>query len=474
MSATSNETLLTGSSAGYDHARVEAEAQVDTFQTPATLPRLLAGIPAHGTMSLYRHLDVHGPVPNYPRRRRHRTESPLIEEIERSGLRGHGGAGFPTATKLRAVTDSRKRAVVVVNAAEGEPASSKDRTLMQTLPHLVLDGAQLAAEAVGADELIVCVCESDQASLDTTALAIAERESLSSDSARTHLTAVPGHYVAGQESALVNYCNGGPALPTFTPPMVFQQGVRRRPTLVANAETLAHVALIARHGPDWFRQLGTPSQPGSALVTLSGAVAHPGVYEIEHGASLHSLIDAAGGTTGGPRALLVGGYGGSWIDGRLLRGVALSDEHLAPHSATLGAGVVFLLSADACPVAETARVSRWLAGESAGQCGPCVHGLDSIASSVQEIASGIARADALQRIARLATLVRRRGACGHPDGAARFIASALDAFGSELADHARHGPCEDCARAAELPLPVRVPTTVPAGRRLASESMPLR
>jgi NADH:ubiquinone oxidoreductase subunit F (NADH-binding) len=432
---------------------IDSPVQTLGLQTPATLPRLLAGIPAYGTMSLDLHLDVHGPVPTHPRRRGRRTESPLIEEIARSGLRGHGGAGFPTATKLRAVADSRKRATVVVNAMEGEPASLKDRTLMQALPHLVLEGAQLAAQAVGADELVVCVWASAQASFDATALAITERRRLSSDAVRTNISAVPGHYLAGQESALVNHLNGGPAIPTLTPPMVFQQGVRRRPTLVANAETLAHVALIARHGPDWFRQLGTPSQPGSALVTLCGAVTYPGVYEIEHGASLYSLIDAAGGALSEPLALLIGGYGGSWIDGRLLRGVALSDEHLAPHSATLGAGVVFLLSADACPVAETARVSRWLAGQSTGQCGPCVHGLDSIASSVQEIVSGVAQADPLQRVARLATLVRRRGACGHPDGAARFITSALETFGAELADHARHGPCEWCLSPGELPLP---------------------
>ncbi len=419
----------------------------------ATLPRLLAGIPAHGPMSLDKHLAVHGPAPAHPRRRGRRGESPLIEQIARAGLRGHGGAGFPTATKLRAVADSRGRAIVVVNAAEGEPASLKDRTLMHALAHLVLDGAQLAAEAVGAEELIVCVCESADASIDSAALAVSERERLSSDTARMRVAAVPGHYVAGQESALVNHLNGGPAIPTFAPPMVFQRGVRRRPTLVANAETLAHVALIARHGPEWFRELGTPSQPGSALVTLSGAVAHPGVYEIEHGASLDSLTDAAGGTLGDPRALLLGGYGGSWIGGRFLRGVALSDEHLAPHGACLGAGVVLLLSQDACPVAETARVTRWLAGQSAGQCGPCVHGLDSIASSVEEIAGGLAPANAAQRIARLAALVHRRGACGHPDGVARFVTSALDAFAPELADHARHGPCEDCAHPPQLPLP---------------------
>jgi NADH:ubiquinone oxidoreductase subunit F (NADH-binding) len=424
-------------------------------QAPGVLPRLLEGITRAGAMSLDGHLAVHGEALLPARRRGRRSESPLIAQIERAGLRGHGGAGFPTATKLRAVAASRKRAIVVVNAAEGEPASLKDRTLMQTLPHLVLDGAQLAAQAVGADELIVCVCETAQASMETCTRAISERRSLPLDSVRMHLTAVPGGYVTGQEAALVNHLNGGPAIPTFTPPLVFEQGVRRRPTLMANAETLAHVALIARHGAEWFRQLGTPSQPGSALVTLSGAlVAHPGVYEIEHGASLVSLIDAAGGMLASPRALLVGGYGGSWIGGEFLRGVALSDEHLAPHGASLGAGVVLLLSEDACPVAETARVARWMAGQSTGQCGPCVHGLDSIATSVQEIAGGLAQGNTTQRIERLAALVHRRGACGHPDGTARFVTSALDAFGPEFADHARHGHCEGCSRPGELPLPV--------------------
>lgn len=432
-------------------------------QTPGTLPRLLAGIPPHGAMGIEEHHAVHGELAPPPRRRGRRSgESPLIDQVELAGLRGHGGAGFPTATKLRAVAGARKRAVVVVNAAEGEPASLKDRTLLQTLPHLVLDGAQLAAEAVGADELVVCVCESAQASLETSAAAISERRGIAIDGARTHLQAVPGNYIAGQETALVNHLNGGPALPTFTPPMVYQQGVRRRPTLVVNAETLAHVALIARHGADWFRQLGTPSQPGSTLVTLSGTFVHPGVYEIEHGASLHSLIDAAGGLSANPRALLVGGYGGSWIAGEYLRGVALSDEHLAPHDATLGAGVVALLSEEACPVAETARLTRWLARQSAGQCGPCVHGLDAIAGAVESIVAGRPHGEGFQRLERLAELVRRRGACGHPDGTAHLVLSALQAFGPELADHARHGPCEACARPGELPLPSGRPPATPS------------
>jgi NADH:ubiquinone oxidoreductase subunit F (NADH-binding) len=430
-----------------------AEATLREPDAAPALPRLLAGITAHGAMGLEAHLALHGPLPLEHRRRRG-AESPLIGRLERAGLDGRGGAGFPTARKLRAVAEGRGRAVVVINVAEREPASEKDRTLATRLPHLLLDGGQLAAAAVGADELIVCVCESAPASIASMATAISERARLH-EPAQIILTAVPSAYVAGQESALVKHLNGGPATPTFTPPLPFERGVRRRRTLINNAETLAHVALIARHGSRWFRELGMPSQPGSALITLSGPVAHPGVYEIEHGASLSSLIDAAGGTTAGVSAALLGGYAGAWIDGRFLHGVALSDEHLAAHGASLGAGVVLLLSKEACPVAETARVARWLAGESTRQCGPCVNGLDALAGTLEEIAGGVADANAAQRIARLSSLVRGRGACGHPDGAVNFITSALDTFAADFADHARQGRCDACERPSELPLPSR-------------------
>jgi NADH:ubiquinone oxidoreductase subunit F (NADH-binding) len=424
------------------------------FQTPHTrLPRLLEGIPSHGGMGLAEHMALHGPLPVW-RRRARGGEHPLIAQVEQAGLRGRGGAGFPIAVKLRAVAASRGRPVVVVNAAEGEPASLKDRTLTQTLPHLVLDGATLAAHALGASEVVVSVCESARASVESIAEAIGERGSPGRGTPRTRLTSVPTHYVAGQESALVNYLNGAPAVPTFTPPMVFQHGVARRPTLLSNAETLAHLALIARHGPEWFRELGTPSQPGSTLVTLSGPVSRPGVYEIEYGAPLGSLIDAADGTVGRPRAALLGGYGGSWVGEKHLHGMVLADDHLAAYGASLGAGVVLLLSEGACPVAETTRLVRWLASQSARQCGPCVHGLNAIATCLEEMAGGAAQPNMHQRLTRLGALVRGRGACAHPDGAARMVLTAIEAFGLEFADHARHGPCEGCLHPGELPLPV--------------------
>jgi NADH:ubiquinone oxidoreductase subunit F (NADH-binding) len=426
------------------------------------LPRLLEGVPAQGAMSLEEHLDIHGEMPT-ARRRDRRGAGALIDHIEQAGLGGRGGAGFPTARKMRTVAGGRGKPIVVVNATEGEPASLKDRTLLETLPHLVLDGAALAARAIGADEAIVCVCESAGVGYERTERAIAERDRLPEHWPRFVLAAAPEGYVVGQESALVNHLNGGPAKPTFTPPMPFERGVRRRPTLVNNAETLAHVALIARHGPRWFRELGLEGQPGSTLVTLSGPLAYPGVYEVEFGASLSSLVEAAGGTTAPVRAALFGGYAGAWVDGRELSRIALSTAHLAPYGASLGAGVVLLLSDDACPVAETARVTRWLAGQSAGQCGPCVHGLDALAETFEQIALGADPNHAADRVEQLAGLVSRRGACGHPDGTVRFAMSAMEVFAEELSDHARHGRCDACARPSELPLPARARSTAGGG-----------
>jgi NADH:ubiquinone oxidoreductase subunit F (NADH-binding) len=418
----------------------------------ARLPRLLAGIPASGVLSLADHMAVHGPAPEIATRRRG-GDTALIDEVERAGLRGRGGAGFPTALKMHAVAGARSRGrTVLVNAAEGEPASAKDATLMASVPHLVLDGAALAARALGAAEIFVCVSDAALETVHACQQALAERAG-SLREAATQLVAVPHSYVSGQESALVHYLNGGEAKPTFTPPMIFERGVAGRPTMVSNAETFAHLALIARHGADWFRGLGTPEHPGSALVTLSGPVEHPGVYEIEHGAPLLSLVEAAGGLRERLRAILVGGYAGTWIDGRRAGEMTIDDGHLGSLGASTGAGVLVLLGESSCGVAETVRIARWLARESAGQCGPCVHGLDAIAQRLQAWAFGSVGPDGAAELARLSAVVRGRGACRHPDGALRFIASAMTVFEEEFADHSAHGPCDACSARPALPLP---------------------
>ncbi len=410
------------------------------------LPRLLAGVRRGGALGVDEHLALHGPMPALGRR--HGGE--LVNAVERSGLRGRGGAGFPAGTKMRAVASRRGRRVVVVNGGEGEPASKKDELLLTSAPHLVLDGAVAAALAVGAGEAIVCVKRTALGAIGSVEAALAGRE----DPVEVTVVEMPAAYVATEESALINYLNTGRALPTFVPPRPFERGVDGRPTLIQNVETLANVALIARHGADWFRSVGTSDDPGSSLVTLSGAVAAPGVYEVPNGIGVGSLIEHAGGSTAPIQAFLVGGYGGSWVAAERAGALPLTRDAERAPGAALGAGVLVALPADACGIEETARVAAYLADASARQCGPCEHGLPAIADVLAEIAAGMAEPGAHGWVERWSEDVIGRGACGHPDGAVRFVSSALFAFRDELARHeAGEGCTADAQGRAILPIP---------------------
>jgi NADH:ubiquinone oxidoreductase subunit F (NADH-binding) len=412
---------------------------------PQGLPRLLAGLPPDDrAVTLPEHLARYGRV---------RAASDLIEQVEASGLRGRGGAGFPTGAKLRSVAAAARRRppVVLVNAVEGETASGKDKVLLGYVPHLVLDGAVLAAETLGAREVIVAVSDQAKAETARVAQALDEREARGLDNPVTiRIAAVPDGFVSGEETAAIQFLNGGPAKPTFTPPRPFERGIARAPTLVQNVETLANLALVARFGPAWFRELGTPAEPGSILVTLSGAVAAPGVYELALGSPLRALVEQAGGASEPVRAFLLGGYFGSWVDVNAARDLRLLDEDLMTVGASLGARVVVALPESACGVCETARAARYLAEQSAGQCGPCVHGLAAIADGLEQIASGHG-GDRREQLLRWAREVRGRGACRHPDGAARFVASALTVFADEVDAHIRGRRCAAGGRAI-LPL----------------------
>ncbi|MES1248912.1 MAG: NADH-ubiquinone oxidoreductase-F iron-sulfur binding region domain-containing protein [Actinomycetota bacterium] len=381
-------------------------------QEPVTR-RLLAGIRADGRpLSLAEHRRLHGSVDVDGRT--------LVELVDRSGLRGRGGGGFPTGRKLAAVRASGRRAVVVVNGAEGEPPAGKDKVLLAYQPHLVLDGAVAAAHAVRAREVVVAV---NRVVLAAVERAIAERDD---PKVTLRAVAVPDRFVAGEETALVQFLNGGPALPTFTPPRPFERGVRGLPTLVQNAETLAQLALIARRGPEWFRSVGDPEHPGTVLVTLSGSVREAGVYEIATGYPLSALLADAGGTSGEPQAFLVGGYFGTWIPGTAVD-VPLANGGLQAYGATLGAGAVRVLPRGTSGIAETARILRYLADESAGQCGPCVYGLAAVADDFAGLASRDRHVDR-DRLERRLGAIAGRGACRHPDGAVRLAASALRVF----------------------------------------------
>lgn len=394
------------------------------------------------------HVAVFGEMPSAPDRGRNDR---LLAEVERSGLRGRGGGGFPTAVKLRAVASRRGRKVVVANGTEGEPASWKDKALMTHDPHLVVDGVLAAAEAVGAREAIVVVSRGARGARQRMAAAI-ERREREGQRIRLSLEAAPERFVMGEESALVHWLNGGPAMPTLTPPRPGERGVRGRPTLVQNVETLAHIALIARFGGDWFRQAGTDAEPGTVLVTVEGAVARPGVHEVELGTPLREVLARAGGAPHGIGGVLVGGYFGAWMRAPDPLAVPISDHGLRAAGASLGAGTIVVLPRDACGLVETARVARYLAGESAGQCGPCVLGLRALADAATALSGGRDARHALRDMTELPDEIERRGACAHPDGAARLARSALAAFPEEVALHLE-GRCSAADHAPVLPVP---------------------
>jgi NADH:ubiquinone oxidoreductase subunit F (NADH-binding) len=420
----------------------------DPPAAPRGLPRLLASVRDDGRpASLEEHVRRYGSVRDAV------TGPELISLVEASGLRGRGGAAFPTGVKLRAVATQRQRPVVVVNGVEAEPASGKDRALLRATPQLVLDGALLAAGAVGAREVIVGVGRRGIQEREVLAAAIDARQRKRIDG-RVSLRVVvaPDAFVGGEETALIQFLNGGPAKPMFTPPRPFERGVGGAPTLVQNVETLAHLALIARFGAPWFRELGTRAEPGSTLLTFSGAVARPGIHEMALGTPLRELLADAGGATEPVSAYLVGGYFGRWFTDAAARDLLLHEEHVAAHGGGLGARVIVALPASTCAVAEVARVARYLADESAGQCGPCVHGLRAIADALARIAIG--EADERQRLARWLIEVGGRGACRHPDGATRFAASSVEVFADEIEQHLRYGRCAAPDQGV-LPIPPR-------------------
>ncbi len=411
---------------------------------PTGLPRLLPSAPV---TDLTEHLTRYGALPTV---RSRSSRADFIDAVERSGLRGRGGAGFPTARKLRAVADHGRRTVVVVNGAEGEPASAKDKALLAHAPHLVLDGAVLAARALRSDEIVVVVERGYPSVADTVRTAIADRPG---DDVPIRLLDIPGRYVAGEESALVNFVNGGPAKPTHVPPRPFERGVRGRPTLVQNVETLANIALIARFGVDWYRSLGPPDEPGTMLVTAAGTVARPGVYEFPLGTPVSDVLAAAGAPTGEVRALLVGGYFGCWLPANAVGGLDLTHRSLRAAGGVLGCGVVGVFPTKRCGVSESARIARYLAEETAGQCGPCVHGLAAIADAVEQLARGEARPGTLGVLRRWLADVEHRGACHLPDAAVGFLASALTVFADDFDLHEHQRRCAYADAGSVFPLP---------------------
>ena len=323
--------------------------------------RITSGLDRYARLDLTAHRAEFGDLPVL-------TAADLLRITSQVDLRGRGGAAFPVARKMRAVLTSmaggKRRAVVVVNATEGEPGSAKDKMLLCRSPHLVLDGALVAARALGAREIIVAVADGPHAQSVSAAVA--------ADSVlrpMTQIVSVPDRFVSGESGALVNALNGKRALPPGTKVRASDSGVHGLPTLLSNAETFAQLAVLAMLGPGGYASAGLGQEPGTILLTVGGAVARPAVADVLVGIPLGQILDVCGASA--PAGVLVGGYHGIWLPADAAYHVPIGRTGLATVGGTLGAGIVLVLGSDTCPLGEVARVAGYLAMQSSGQCGPC-------------------------------------------------------------------------------------------------------
>lgn len=381
-------------------------------------PALLAGIDEGPSLDAHR--NRYGPLPTV-------DKQSLAASTERMRVRGRGGAGFPFAIKVGSL--ARGRPVVVVNASEGEPASAKDSVLSITRPHLILDGAVVAAKAVGARDIHVILPGERVLVVESLTAAVAERH----DGVRIHTRIAAPRFVSGERSAVLELLAGRTGLPVSTWQPESISGHQGRPTLLSNAETWAQLGQLFLVGEEEYAVHGTPREPGTTLLTVWGGPA-PVVTEVGYGTPLREVLPASVAD----RPLLIGGFHGSWVTALSARSARVSLDSLRAMGTPLGAGV--LVPSIGCPVGLTGQVLTYLAGQSARRCGPCFNGLPALATAYAAAANGTSQPGAIERVRELAQLVAGRGACAHPDGTVRLVRSLITAFGDEFDLHAA-GQC---------------------------------
>jgi NADH:ubiquinone oxidoreductase subunit F (NADH-binding) len=381
----------------------------------------------------------------------------LLDTVEKAGLRGRGGAAFPTSRKIQTVRSGRGVPVVVANGEEGEPASIKDRWLLRQRPHLVLDGLRLAALMVGSENLHVYV--SDLTSAESIRRATQELSGAGVWDASIEITVVDPTYVAGEETAVVRAIGGGPALPMDKPPRPFEEGVAGRPTLINNVETLANLPLIQQLGASGYREAGTPASPGTFLLTLSGCTA-AGLYEVPFGETLRNVLTWLGEDVHSLTGFLMGGYFTGVVGAHALD-LPLEYDSLKAIESGLGCGAVAVLSAGSCPVAVSSAVMAYFAQANSGQCGSCFNGTAAMSAVLAALVDYRAEESDVQRLTHWSTFLRGRGACGTLDGATNVAASLLREFPGRVSAHL-HDSCANCDsgyRISDPPFAMALPAT---------------
>ncbi|HWH24157.1 MAG TPA: NADH-ubiquinone oxidoreductase-F iron-sulfur binding region domain-containing protein [Candidatus Limnocylindria bacterium] len=376
----------------------------------------------------------------------------ILRTIADSGLRGRGGAGYPTGAKWRAAAAAEgEQRYVVANGFEADPGAQLDRALMERDPHTIVEGVALAAYAVGATHAYIGVRASLAVAHRRLAAAVAAAEAaglLGSDALgagfdlHIEVVAVPGGFVVGEETTLLRAIENKRAQPDQRPPYPAGKGLWGQPTVVNNVETLAAVSWIVANGAAAFADIGDPEMPGTTLVQVTGAVARPGIVEVPLGMSVGKLIDLAGGMTEGMdlKAALVGGPAGGFLPRAALKTLYVPAQ-LEAAGAICGSGTIVVAAEDACLVEMATLLERYLSDESCGKTIPCRIGVRRLYEIGRRATLGLSRPTDPRVLADLASDVRDGALCGLEYCAPNPFTSLMRYFESEFEDHFTRGHC---------------------------------
>jgi NADH-quinone oxidoreductase subunit F len=377
----------------------------------------------------------------------------IIDEVKKSGLRGRGGAGFPTGLKWSFINrNAPGQRYIVCNSDEGEPGTFKDRDILRYNPHQLVEGMIIAAYTIGAGagynyirgEFWEPYERFEAAIEEARAAGLLGKNILGSGfdfELYSHLGA--GAYVCGEETALLESIEGKKGQPRFKPPFPAHFGLYGRPTIINNTESLASIPVILEKGGDWFKGLGVENSGGSKLFSISGNVARPGVFEVPMGTPFKELLALAGGMKDGRpiKAVIPGGSSSPVIPGAQMLELTMDYDAIAKAGSMLGSGAVIVLDDRQCMVKVLERMSYFYYEESCGQCTPCREGTGWLYRVVNRIEHGKGRPEDLALLEDLTKKISGRTICALGDAAAMPVAGMLKHFRNEFEYHIEHKRC---------------------------------
>jgi NADH:ubiquinone oxidoreductase subunit F (NADH-binding)/NAD-dependent dihydropyrimidine dehydrogenase PreA subunit len=381
----------------------------------------------------------------------------IVDRIEASGLRGRGGAGFPTGVKWRMAKAAAGRdKTIICNADEGDPGAYMDRTLLESNPHQVIEGMIIAAVAVGAKKGLFYVRAEYPLAvriLESAVEQAREKGLLGTDILGSgfdfdiDLFQGSGAFVCGEETALIRSVEGYRGMPRHRPPYPVERGLDSRPTLINNVKTLANVPPIVEKGADWFRGIGTPESPGTAVFSVVGNVTHPGLVEIPIGVTLRELIfDICGGIPNKKqfKAVQIGGPSGGCLSADFLD-TPVDFDALTRAGAMMGSGGMVVMDEDACMVDVARYFLDFTAKESCGKCTFCRVGTRHLLDILRRITRGEGREGDIEQLETLSRAVKQGSLCGLGKTAPNPVLTSLAYFRDEYEAHIAEGRCPACS-----------------------------